>query len=470
MRIRSKALAVGVGAAALSMVIGAPIAATPDTGRHGTLSVTKNADDGSPGTLRWAIEQHNADPSRRKIVIAASAGVIKLDSLLPPIAGPAEIQGSANPHSAAPVGIDMSNLVDVELPTTTNGSPNDCPGVTSGYGPDVRSVSNPALAVVDSGDVEISGLQIRNVCIGILGLRSHDLHLHDNVIVNSVGAAGIILTGDALDPAGSSTDTSYGHIVEGNYLINHGDGAEFTRGTRDSVFRDNTFINHDDAPAGVKGAAAVEYAQAGTNNQMHGNRVLGGYRTGLQLAGSDGVYTRNYVTGTDSAVTLGGSGANVFRSNVITGNEGIGLRVNPASTISRNSISGNGGLGIDLSPTGVNANDPLDTDGVQNHPVLTAAHSTGSRRATISGTLSSRPNATFTVELFASDSADPSGYGEGERYLTSVEVATDADGQASFSVKVDQPRLGGQAGPVFTATATHADGRTSEFGPAVMLD
>src|SRR5207244_5834826 len=51
---------------------------------------------------------------------------------------------------------------------------------------------------------------------------------------------------------------------------------------------------------------------------------------------------------------------------------------------------------------------------------------------TIQGTLTSTANTTFTIELFANQECDPSGFGEGERFLASLTVATSAAGRASF--------------------------------------
>src|SRR5262249_59645716 len=59
---------------------------------------------------------------------------------------------------------------------------------------------------------------------------------------------------------------------------------------------------------------------------------------------------------------------------------------------------------------------------------------------------------------------DPCGFGEGERYLGSVEVVTDASGDASWEVLFEVPLFEGEA---VTATATDADGNTSEFCEAV---
>ena len=60
--------------------------------------------------------------------------------------------------------------------------------------------------------------------------------------------------------------------------------------------------------------------------------------------------------------------------------------------------------------------------------------SDASSSITIEGTLNSTPNTNFTLEFFANAELDPSGYGEGETFLGSTDVTTDANGDASFMV------------------------------------
>ena len=67
----------------------------------------------------------------------------------------------------------------------------------------------------------------------------------------------------------------------------------------------------------------------------------------------------------------------------------------------------------------------------------------------------------FRVEFFASSAADPSGYGEGQRYLGFTNVTgLGLLGSASFT---SPPLTGVAPGEFVTATATDASGNTSEF-------
>jgi hypothetical protein len=80
------------------------------------------------------------------------------------------------------------------------------------------------------------------------------------------------------------------------------------------------------------------------------------------------------------------------------------------------------------------------------------------------GSLNSTADTTFVIECFVSDSADGSGYGEGEAFLGDTTVTTDGSGDVSFSVTIAATVTAGQ---VISATATHPDGSTSEFSDTV---
>src|SRR5262249_54975732 len=95
----------------------------------------------------------------------------------------------------------------------------------------------------------------------------------------------------------------------------------------------------------------------------------------------------------------------------------------------------------------------------QAHPVLTSATS-GGGSTTVQGTLASTPNMTFTLEFFSNQVCNPSGFGEGEKYLGSAMVTTNASGAATFTVTLG---VGVPAGQFVTATATDPKNNTSQF-------
>ncbi|MBN8249174.1 MAG: hypothetical protein J0L84_17230, partial [Verrucomicrobia bacterium] len=81
---------------------------------------------------------------------------------------------------------------------------------------------------------------------------------------------------------------------------------------------------------------------------------------------------------------------------------------------------------------------------------------------TIAGSLDTLPNAPYQLDFYANRVADPSLHGEGEQYLGSQEVRTDAGGDATFEVTFPVTTVG----ILITATATDAAGNSSEFSEA----
>lgn len=137
---------------------------------------------------------------------------------------------------------------------------------------------------------------------------------------------------------------------------------------------------------------------------------------------------------------------------------------NVRDSVRGNSIFANGGLGINLysahdSFTGVTPNDAGDGDAgpnnLQNYPVLTLATSDGFHTHLVGSLDSLASNSAYplTLDFFDNTIGDPSGFGEGELYLGSWTLT------ASGAFTLDLP-FGSH---LLTATATDAEGNTSEF-------
>jgi hypothetical protein len=170
---------------------------------------------------------------------------------------------------------------------------------------------------------------------------------------------------------------------------------------------------------------------------------------------------------------IGGSftyqGHTFSAGNVIAFNEGIGIKVRgnllqTGYVISRNSIYQNGDLGIDLEPLGVTANDFCDFDtgpnALQNFPVITRITEAFGGGLTIQGFVSGELP-TYTIELFDNEDCDPSGNGEGRRFIASTTTNIQLPlCKSLFSVTL--PNITRRHLSFVTATATSPDG-TSEF-------
>jgi hypothetical protein len=272
-----------------------------------------------------------------------------------------------------------------------------------------------------------------------------------------------------------------GNLVQGNLIGTDAAGTHALGNSGDGVWVANS-------PGNLIGGT-----EPGAGNVISANGAAG-LASGLYLAGAsstNNIIQGNFI-GTDAAGTgpLGNVAHNVeFEANAgstlvggpsrAAGNRiafcqtplYAGVRVRDGSVgvqIQGNAIYSNSGLGIDLGANGVAANDNRDPDDganrLQNYPVLTSV--AGQYVTTLQGTLNSRPNSVFTLDFYASSAKDPSLYGEGEMWLGSKQVTTDASGNASFTTVLTNPS---PAGPFVSATATDTNHNTSEFCATVAL-
>jgi CSLREA domain-containing protein len=217
-----------------------------------------------------------------------------------------------------------------------------------------------------------------------------------------------------------------------------------------------------------------------TNNTVAGN-FIGVGRDGQSL--SNGVAGVGLDNGAQNN-TVGGTTAGA--ANVIADNAGAGVWVyDNGSTGNRvvgNAIYGNGGLGIDLGggydlynhlpnpgPDGVTLNNSHagqnGPNNWQNFPVLSEV--LGGSATSVLGTLNSAPNATFTIDFYANPAPDPTGYGQGQSWLGSVNVTTDSTGNVSFD---DSNLAATSPGEWISAAATDTGGDTSEFCQDVVVN
>lgn len=230
---------------------------------------------------------------------------------------------------------------------------------------------------------------------------------------------------------------------------------------------------------GPSGQAVVDNVIGGTN-RGEGNVISGNIEAGVFLQASRNVIQGNYV-GTDlsgtNAMSNGSHGVlvngnnNILAGNTIAfnGGDGVFIPIGNGNLIRGNRIFSNDGMGIDLGSKGVTANDPTDADtganNLQNFPVLTLAANLGGS-TTLSGSLRARANAVFNLDFFSTDKPDPTGYGQGQDYIGSSTIKTDATGNADFSETV---AVAVPIGRFVTATATDSANNTSEFSECIAV-
>jgi hypothetical protein len=219
------------------------------------------------------------------------------------------------------------------------------------------------------------------------------------------------------------------------------------------------------------------------------NLIVGSSGMGIDSGGAGAItITENTIEGNGfgsgterSGIYVSSSAGATISLNVVTGNANAGVVPAAAGVrITRNSIHDNGTLGIDLQVSasrngdGVTANDVGDgdggTNGLQNFPLISTVEHLGPQGGSthIVGSLNSTASTTFDLEFFANGScADrPREFVEGETYIGSTQVTTDATGVGAFDVTFSVTT---EAGARISATATDPNGNTSEFSQRIIF-
>ena len=289
-------------------------------------------------------------------------------------------------------------------------------------------------------------------------------------LIGGTGAGeGNLISGNAAP--GIDLLDSLGATIQGNIIglnvdetaaLPNGVGGIYTCGCSGPLLIGGTAANAGNVISG--NVADGIYLDTVTGAIIQNNRI-GTNRAGTAAFGNVGDGIRLEFGASNNAI--GGTGPN--QANIIAFNGGVGVNILDSGTednpIRGNSIHSNGRLGIDLDDDDVTPNDAGDGDTggntLQNFPVLTNALLVGGSTQ-VAGSLASTANGTFAVDVYASPSCDPSGYGEGSSYLGATSVLTDGAGLATF----DQPFAAAPAGSMFittTATSNNGAGNTSEF-------
>ncbi|HEX8255549.1 MAG TPA: Calx-beta domain-containing protein [Thermoanaerobaculia bacterium] len=215
----------------------------------------------------------------------------------------------------------------------------------------------------------------------------------------------------------------------------------------------------------VRGFAINEFPIDGIAIKAAGVEVTNNF-IGVDIDGTTPLWNRF------NGVSIASSGASIT-GNKIAWNLGHGVLVvgvgHERNSIRQNSIFANRDRGIALGTLGgTTPNDPRDVDSgyannMQNHPVLTTAVWNGGT-LTVTGTLNSTPSTTFDIDLYSNEFCD-FGAGQGQVWRHTVQVTTDANGDAAIQASFAYPGAG-----FITATATNrARTETSEFSRCTVV-
>jgi hypothetical protein len=365
-----------------------------------TFTVT-NTNDSGPGSLRAAITQVNQDtqPGTDTITFAIGSGAQTIVPLtaLPTITHPVVINGTTQPGYA---GTPLIQL-DGATASTTSSSVN---GLT-----------------ISGGNSTVEGLVINRF---------------NNAAIELTGAGGDTVAGNYLGTDSTGT-ASFGFGV----MSTTENRGVYVLGSTNNVIGGTT----PGARNVISGNGAGVVLQNTSGNVVDGN-YIGTDVTGTQaLPNHTGVSLSVQPT---SVNTIGGTSPGA--GNVISSNTSKGIYLARSSTLVEGNYFGTDASGT--SPLGV-------FQGVDGYSGWTASLSSAvssSSGITIAGSFASAASTTYTVKFYSS----PSGTSQGETYLGSATVTTDATGKASFTATFPITVAKGQ---VITATATDPLGNTSEF-------
>ncbi len=447
-------------------------------------------------TLRQAIESANQSPGTDSITFAITDPASNVVQIIQPL-------DSALPDITEAVNLDARPPVDL---------------------PDQRIVLDGSLAPLGSSGLTFLAANNTVQGISVVGFRQlgisgevsggHGILLSSNnnlVVGNRIGNApgfgpltfnndggGLVVAGGSntiggftpsVDRNVISGNTGVGillpdsnasqNLIAGNFIGTDLTGTSGLPNALGILIQGGSALNRIVGGNVISGNAGDGiYVQLGNSTEISSNRI-GLNAAGTALVGNGAAGIR--VGLTEGATTIGGltSGtANSIAGNGVTtvGGGVVVEQVNgivPRVAILGNSIYSNSGtsgagLGIDIGGDGVTSNrdsgSGLGSLEASNYPVFDA-YTPGAN--SISGSLVGIAGTDYRLEFFLNDVANPSGYGEGLNFFSSLDVTTDiSTGAARFTLNLPFPLPANQ---YLTATATSAFGATSEFSLAELL-
>lgn len=310
---------------------------------------------------------------------------------------------------------------------------------------------------------DITGLlPIGNTASGVRIVSDGSIDSTDNTIGGTTAAARNIISGNFGN--GIDIDTvATNNLIQGNYIGTDNTGLVALSNSGNGIYI-------------TAGGAIIGGAISGAGNVISGNgndgillssgSVVLGNLIGLGADGLTPIANENgagiLIDGANNTIggILPGAG-NTIAFNNLQGIVVLPGDSNDGNTIRGNSIYSNVGIGIDLENDGVTPNLPgvqTGANNLQNFPVISSAGSLPGS-VTVAGSLPAS-SGSYTIDFYVSPTAHSSGHGQGKYYIGSATVSS--VGGYTFNATFSTSHITG----VVTATATDANGNTSEFSLA----
>ncbi|MFN8472311.1 MAG: right-handed parallel beta-helix repeat-containing protein [Anaerolineae bacterium] len=386
-------------------------------------------------------------------------------------------------------------------PAIDAGVNDGAPAVDQRGAPRPMDGNNDATATVDIGAVEVQKYE-KVYIVGNVG-DSGPGSLRQAILDNNTGGGG----GAIIFTVGSGAQTinlqSPLPPITQPIIIDGSTQPNITPGTPGISLTGSSLVTVNANSATLQGLSITGFtgtgiAINGSNITLTGNTISNNTGNGVAIGGNNITLTANTITNNGSGggsscsgifVASGASNVTISQ-NTITGNKCNGILSNGTGVqIVGNTISGNGGDGVQVG-SGGSANSILSNsikdntgEGInlvgsannsQQSPALTFAALTGltvsqgaGSGTAVQGTVSGAASTAYRVQVFANQTCDASGRGEGATFLGETTITLDPTGSKAFVVPAPLPASGLKRGQSVSATATDSNGNTSAFAKCV---
>ncbi|GAA0722724.1 choice-of-anchor Q domain-containing protein [Dokdonella soli] len=428
-----------------------------------------NTNDSGPGSLRQAILSANASgkPTSIPFFIGNSCGpqVIALNSPLPSPTVSLLISGYTQPGAS-------KNTSSQTLVGSIPFNGNICIIVFGSFGGNVSSALVAGPLTPTNVHVEVTGLAFTNFkgsAIDFSGGNGHWVHGNTfGVELPSTGPLfandiGVQIDGGAAAVVGGPNPADVNLIgrgsgTDGLGVLVSGQGTSFNTIANNSIGGDpsGTTAGNGNQNAGIEILDTILstvnnnwiVANGGDgiliNNSLstlvQSNYIGSGFASSLGNAGA-GVHVRNgsWINWIGSTYPMTRTGANVIDSN---GGPGVWVDLDAGryNQVSANEIFDNVGLAVDLAllgPTPNVGNESTGPNDLLHKPVLTSVDYAAGGKITVLGSISTRPNDTRYVNVYASDRC-----GDAYALLGSYLVQASASGTIALNLSVPAPTFG----------------------------
>jgi len=460
----------------------------------GVVNVTTTVDTGT-GSLRQAISDVNVDHTIEQILFNIPPSDPNCDAN-----GVCTIRPVTNLPAIASEGvtIDGYSQPGAQVNTASQGSNAQIKIVLIG---NIDTDPSPRGLEIEADNVAVKGLAIGGF---LYGIRTS--------FVTGTQISGCFLGTDASGQTPSPNQWAISCLLASNAIIGSASPADrnvISASTTAGVNLDGcpgsavlgNLIGTNaagDAPlgnvAGIYATGASSNLTIGGPGEGAGNVVSGSSDNGIfiSLGANVGVIIYGNKVGTDAGgsapignalagIRIASPGVQIGgllpgQGNVVAYNLGKGIGVDSSGygvTIRGNSIYENGygnfgyHTGIDLEPQqGTTANDDGDADtganGLQNTPIVSSAAPHAGGGTDVTGVEHSTADTVLDIDFYENEACQPLSHNflQGRSYIGSTQVTTDASGFAAFAATLPATIA---AGAHVSATATDAQGNTSEF-------